>query len=316
MMNGTASSRASVTTASSAHQDLEPPPFRLPEDFHEEPDRYELWSLRIPSSVKLDDLHGKSISVRAGGAGGGSSWRSIPSEEGNQFTSNGTTYAFRAGHAVENELFRVLFPEQKRPHSFSNSSSITRDGSSDGSDSDACSSKDDIQGGSSVANSSRLCPSTRAFSFHVNVVNQSIGQPYAEVKRAMGAASALPLSEPTLLRKPYGPVPQKSALKRRWVPLGGRGEVGKSCATIPAGRNVHTLDPPCRVKASHVNQDGDDEPREQGVILSHCFLYIQHEEQRAKDKEEKKAHKKEAKKANKKEAKKAKKAKKHRKREK
>jgi len=112
---------------------LEPPPFRLPDDFDVDgdghDDRYELWTVRIPSGLLneihktnkkktaschalLKELDGKAVAIgNASDVGGESSFAAATSSS--PPSSSAPAFAFRYGDVSENESFRLLLPGLK-----------------------------------------------------------------------------------------------------------------------------------------------------------------------------------------------------------
>ena len=85
----------------SKFQTLDVPTFALP--LNEE--RYELWTIRMPSSLPLNDIHELSFSLPT------EDNPSIIQTRENATASHASNYAFQWGHVVENESFRLLVPD-------------------------------------------------------------------------------------------------------------------------------------------------------------------------------------------------------------
>lgn len=158
---------------------LDTPSFALPVN----EDRYELWTIRLPSAVNLADIHNMTFQVANDDS---------PSIRQNLFPVGDAKYAFQMGHAVENESFRLLLP------------SPTNEGSEK----------------LSVTASS-------TFHKHLNVV---LVPPRIDDEVAPSATT-----EHSQRRRAYAPVPQKTGLKRRWLPFGSAPPDGlaQASATVP-----------------------------------------------------------------------------------
>jgi hypothetical protein len=76
-------------------EELAPPTFRLPEN----PDRFELWTVRLPRDVDPADLNGCHLQLNL--------------QQDQEFAGrNGKKYTFQWGDPVENESFRLLLPKE------------------------------------------------------------------------------------------------------------------------------------------------------------------------------------------------------------
>jgi DNA-directed RNA polymerase I subunit RPA34.5 len=145
---------------------LDIPSFALPLN----EDRYELWTIRMPSAVNFSDIHNMSFHLA-----NDDSQTILPQ---NTFAlKDGSKYAFQSGHPVENESFRLLLPT---------------------------STSDDDE--------KLMVTSRSTFQKHFNVV----------LVPATNDESAAPSTalEHSHRRRAYAPVPQKTGLKRRWLPFG------------------------------------------------------------------------------------------------
>jgi hypothetical protein len=76
---------------------LIPNDFSLPEDFSTGRKRYELWTMRLPAEVDLDNLQGCKISLE-------------PENSSTEFISDDKQYCFQIGSTIENKAFRLLIP--------------------------------------------------------------------------------------------------------------------------------------------------------------------------------------------------------------
>jgi DNA-directed RNA polymerase I subunit RPA34.5 len=159
---------------------LDIPSFTLPLN----DDRYELWTVRLPTAVNLNDMHSVSFRLTSDDPDGEAI---LPR---NTFQTNGgSKYAFQLGHAVENESFRLLLP--------------------------ALSDED---------NDKLMVTAPSTFQKHVNVV---LVPPSIHDDEA----PSMPL-EQAQRRRAYAPVPQKTGLKRRWLPFGAAPPTGLTQTTV------------------------------------------------------------------------------------
>jgi hypothetical protein len=139
--------------------------------------RYELWTIRIPSTIDVQDLNKCTLQIP--------DVNEIPKNTSNESfngtkdtfrsSKDGTIYRFQHGQPVENETFRLLLP---------------KDG-----------------------DNKQLIPAPIPFQKHWNVImvpemSTSMQQRHEQKQPAQK------------LRHAYAPVPQKTGLKRRWVPYG------------------------------------------------------------------------------------------------
>jgi len=191
--------------------------------------RYELWSFRLPSSIPVEDLDGReftipvvSSAVTAGGTVFAPGHENEGSDNNNNNNNNNNNSAqpcafvsknsstlncsLRWGHQVENESFRVLVPQNTNENN---------DATSNGDNDDDNNNKVKF-----------LAPANVAFQRHINVV--SAVEDVSETKLAPGQATAPKVDLVTRgvqheMRRAYQPVPQKTGLQRRWMPLGSKG---------------------------------------------------------------------------------------------
>jgi len=145
--------------------------------------RYELWTVRIPVGMKIDELNGVEINLKA-------------LQTGRMELNNGK-YVLSQGESNENETFRVLVP--------------------DGDDSDDDSSNSDSNSNSN-SNKFLLHPSRKGFSRHFNV-HKNILERKTEAELA---PSKGPDPIGCTLKHSYSHIPQRKGLKRRWMPLGNK----------------------------------------------------------------------------------------------
>ena len=206
---------------------LDPPKFSLGGDNSSQngnngeldSNRYELWSFRLPASIPIQDLDGCELTVpatAAASAAGGilsapaaengkAAAAAAAASSNNPFsfaTKNGDNYTLRWGHQVENESFRVLVPY--------------KDGDDESEDED----------NDNNNKKQFLAPANAPFQRHINVV--SVVEEVSETKLAPGMETApkpnlVTRGIPHQMRRAYQHVPQKTGLKRRWMPLGSKG---------------------------------------------------------------------------------------------
>ena len=83
--------------SSQAHDDaqVDPPNFQLPDDF--DPDRFELWTVRLPHQLDLSTLQKSRIEINK-------------NNETQLLTQSNGNYSVQWGDPVENESFRLLLP--------------------------------------------------------------------------------------------------------------------------------------------------------------------------------------------------------------
>lgn len=179
--NGKASSK--TTKPSNEQTSFDIPTFRLPKDFETDPDRYELWTLRLPTDVPFDALEGVKINIQK--------------EASVEFESNDKRYQISWGDSVENESFRLLASSQN--------------GNDDDSD-------DDDSEKSNGKKATFIYPITRSFSRHLNIMEslekmdeRTLAPTQEEAPRAVDP-----------LRIPYVPVAQRTNLRRRWQMPGSK----------------------------------------------------------------------------------------------
>lgn len=86
------------------------PPFRLPDNFS---DRYEIWTVRVPALVQVQDLNGTMLEQ--------------PPEA---LTIHQQRFIYQEGYPGENESYRLLVPSNKRVQQNGDSDSDEEDGDS------------------------------------------------------------------------------------------------------------------------------------------------------------------------------------------
>ena len=162
---------------------LDPPSFRLPSLSNEEnPNRYELWTVRLPAGLNLQDLQGVNL------------------RHDETLESDGSKYLVQLGHAAENESFRVLVPEDTA----SNDREQDSDGDSD--DSDGKNDKNNKTNSSKRHHKQQrlMVPVPQPLARHWNVVQHTV---LSEAEVAPRADQAPTPCVP--LRHAYSHVPKK-----------------------------------------------------------------------------------------------------------
>lgn len=184
-------SRKNKTAANKATLSANPTTtFRLPSDFEQDPDRYELWTLRFPADVSLQDLNGVQIQLEK--------------DEHVQIESNSKNYQLTWGQRVENESMRLLVAK----------SQLQKDEDEDSHSSDSDSDEVDNDN----HNESFLYPITQSFSRHINIVES----PATLDERALAPTLEQAPPPVDVLRRAYTPVAQRTNLVRRWQMPGAR----------------------------------------------------------------------------------------------
>jgi hypothetical protein len=194
---------------------LTAPAFQLPSDFEENPSRYELWTLRLPTEVKLADLDGSLLTVGEEETGTAVARFSA---------SNEKQYQMLWGNPVENESFRLLVAQTKE------AAAAAEDDSEDSDDSEKDPDGPEAQ----------LYPSLQPFRRHLNIIESLASLEERQLAPTRDEAPAASMG----LRRAYVPVPPRTNLQRRWnMP----GAVTKSQA-VP-----ETITPPPLRKLSEVD---------------------------------------------------------------
>jgi len=170
-------------------------------------DRYELWSIRLPVNITAQELNGRQLSIPVSSKAC-LSGEAIPAAASNNtkestkpisfVNKKGETYTLRWGQTKDNESFRLLLRHRER----------------NGQDDDA----------NNTTN--YMMPVNIPFQRHINAA--SFLEETAETKLAPGIDTAprpnLTTGDTTFqMRKAYETVPQKTGLKRRWMPSGSVG---------------------------------------------------------------------------------------------
>ena len=162
------------------------PSFELPGDF--DVNRYELWTVRLPSQFNAKELDGTTIRLN----------------EATSIESKGQEFAVQLANTGETESFRLLVPKKAHGDDAIGSDS---DSDSDESDHGKAAHKD----GNSTPDH-EFQPLAMPFKNHLIVA--STLRPHEEM-------STDPVPPKVAVRHAYAHVPQKTGLKRRWAPIGG-----------------------------------------------------------------------------------------------
>ena len=186
--------------------------FRLPPEYSQDPDRFELWTVRVPVEVDLNDMEGCQLhyndttnpldgpSTEQGDksrfTSSSSSSNTIDDAEESSSIHNKTqTFSLQFGHGVENESLRLIIPKGQLDD-----------------DEEKEFEEDDQQDKNDT-----MVSLPKSFTRHINVVE------YYPIRTEQQLAPH-PDSAPTAqeLRPAYAQVPQKAGLKRRWQPPGSQ----------------------------------------------------------------------------------------------
>ncbi len=177
------------------------------DDDDDDENRYELWTVRIPVGMKIDELNGVEMDLKALQSG--------------RMELNDGKYVLSQGESNENETFRVLVPDgddsDDDDSSSSNSDSNNDSNSDSNSDSDSAGSNDKEKKKSNKIKF-LLHPSRKGFSRHFNV-HKNILERKTEAELA---PSKGPDPIGCILKHSYSHIPQRKGLKRRWMPLGNK----------------------------------------------------------------------------------------------
>jgi hypothetical protein len=287
---------------------LPAPAFQLPSDFEENPSRYELWTLRLPTEVKLEDLDGCRLPVGEAEAVTVS------------FESNEKHYQMLWGDPVENESFRLLVAQTKEA-----AAAESKDDSEDSDDSE----KEPDRAGT------QLYPSMQPFARHLNIIESLTS---LEERQLAPTREEAPPAAAKGLRRAYVPVPPRMNLQRRWnmpgavtksqevpetitpPPLRKLSEVDSVSAVVVPAAALARASPPTEEDTGTVDAKDDIKPqaKRKSSGTSPTEEATHSGSEHSKDSKEAKRAKKEAKKEKKeakKEKKKAKKAEKKTKKE-
>jgi len=166
---------------------LEPSTFELPEDFNENPEDYELWSVRAPVKFDLSALNGTSFQFQFQ-----HNKKTGPEPNVTSFEVDGHKYSLSQGHKAEISSFRILTAAA------------------------AAASQDEDE----EVNANAMKPLPVAFHKHFNLI-QTTNAHVTDVDLAPSNERAPALDTAKVqMRIPYTPIDQISGLKRRWNMLG------------------------------------------------------------------------------------------------
>ncbi|KAL3945728.1 MAG: hypothetical protein SGBAC_000212 [Bacillariaceae sp.] len=177
----------------SNHELRVPPKLRIPRPeftIDSENDDLELWSFRLPTNVPLSKLNGMAIDLK---------------NNVGKFKVGDVEYKIILGDSVENEAFRVLVPASES--------------SEEADDDESMEDSDDEEGPQKYLQVSSL-----PFTKHWNVVSAFPQRTERELAPREGPT---PVDK---IRHAYCHVPQRTGLKRRWMPMGVKAD--KSLASI------------------------------------------------------------------------------------
>ena len=185
-----ASKSKKSSSSSKAKPNYSNPTFQLPSDFEKHPNRYELWTVRLPIEIPLSDLDGMHVPLNQDGG------------DEQVFESGEKRYAVSWGSQLENESCRLLVPPSKNAKP------------TNGDDFDDSSSEEEVE----KQKEGFLYPASRPFSRHLN-----INEHFASMGERTLAPPPQQAPPPTdFLRRAYVPVPQRTNLRRRWQMPGAR----------------------------------------------------------------------------------------------
>jgi len=178
----------------SNHELQVPPKLRIPRPeftVDSDNDDLELWSFRLPTNVSLSSLNGMTIDLK---------------NNVGKFKVRDKEYKIVLGDSVENESFRVLVPASDSKEDDDDDDESTKD-------------SDDEE-----ADQNFLQASPLPFTKHWNVVTAFPQRTERELAPREGPT---PVDK---VRHAYSHVPQRTGLKRRWMPMGVK--TNKSLASI------------------------------------------------------------------------------------
>ena len=160
---------------------------------------FELWTFRVPSEMNIKDLHGVELVLN------GDNKKSTIQQINDKFT-------LKQGESVENHNFRVLVN--------GNNGSGKDDDSNSSSSSSSDSDDDDDKTTNTTAPKYLLHPSSKTFTRHFNV-NSALYTKKTEMELApRNGPKPSFANDGTTLRHAYSSIPQRTGMKRRWMPLG------------------------------------------------------------------------------------------------
>jgi hypothetical protein len=228
----------------------------------------ELWTFRLPTNVPVSSLNNVEIDLSTKTA---------------EFQVGDQAYKIVLGDAVENESFRVLVPAE--------------DDKSDASNSDDDSDNDDEKSDKQEF----LQPSALPFARHWNAMT---AVPVLSETQLAPREGPPPVD---IMRHAYSHVPQRTGLKRRWMPMGVKVEKSTMPAIFTATKPTKTVEEEGPKKSSTLKREAIEiTPPTKRIKVEDDQEEVGQAPMSRSDKKSIKAEKKSAKKA-KKEAKKVKK---------
>jgi hypothetical protein len=168
---------------------------------------FELWTFRVPSEMNIKDLHGVELVLN-----GDNNNKSTIQQINDKFT-------LKQGESVENHNFRVLVPGSNGSGKNNDDNSSSSSSSDDDDDDDDDDEKKD-KTTNTTAQKYLLHPSSKTFTRHFNV-NSALYTKKTEMELAPrnGPKPSFE-NDGTKLRHAYSSIPQRTGMKRRWMPLG------------------------------------------------------------------------------------------------
>jgi hypothetical protein len=181
-------------------------------------DRYELWTIRVPSTMKISDLDGVQFDMDA----------VTNSKTADGMKINDGKFVISLGETVENENYRVLVPKKKT------------DADNDDDGDSSVDSEDSRKKLADNLSKYLLRPSSKAFAKHFNVESNLVA------KKTEAQLAPLDGPEPVddVLRHAYSHIPQRKGLKRRWMPLGApqsSQDVPETLITLQPGKQTPSI---------------------------------------------------------------------------
>ncbi|OEU21862.1 hypothetical protein FRACYDRAFT_232007 [Fragilariopsis cylindrus CCMP1102] len=159
---------------------------------------FELWTFRVPSEMNIKDLHGVELVLN------GDNKKSTIQQINDKFT-------LKQGESVENHNFRVLV---------NGNNGSGKDDDSNSSSSSSDSDDDEDKTTNTTAPKYLLHPSSKTFTRHFNV-NSALYTKKTEMELApRNGPKPSFANDGTKLRHAYSSIPQRTGMKRRWMPLG------------------------------------------------------------------------------------------------
>ena len=172
---------------------LDPPRFTV----DVEDDTLELWSFRLPVSFPLSALKGVEVSLTGGVT------KILTS------TVDGKEYRLEPGDKEDTESFRVLIPKGDDGTDKDGSSSTSSSSEDDDED-------DEDEKKDSARTIPKMVPLKKSFAKHFSVLADVPPMTETQVAPREGP----PPQDATSMRHAYSSIPQRTGLKRRWMPLG------------------------------------------------------------------------------------------------